>query len=104
MGQGYYFPCMPSVQSTASFLYRLSPRELIRMAGNFPRSPRFFLRSRMIISHSLDCPKEAYNIYIVGMVYTPNHSLSGVAETVLRAGPIQIVWMFTNSRMPNTES
>lgn len=32
--------CMPSIQRTASFLYLLSPRELILMAGSFPRLPQ----------------------------------------------------------------
>lgn len=33
-----------------------------------------------------------------------SYSLLGVVGSVLRTGPIQIVWIFTNSRIPNTES
>ena len=36
---------MPSSQSTASFLYRLSPRELIRIAGSFPLLPHLLIVS-----------------------------------------------------------
>jgi hypothetical protein len=33
-----------------------------------------------------------------------DHSLLGIAGAVLNIGPIHTVWMFTNSRMPNTDS
>ena len=36
-------PAIPSNQRTASFLYLLSPRELILIAGNFPLLPQRFI-------------------------------------------------------------
>lgn len=36
---------MPSSHRTASFLYLLSPRELMRMAGSFPRFPHLLIVS-----------------------------------------------------------
>ncbi|KKQ92549.1 MAG: ABC-type transport system involved in Fe-S cluster assembly, permease and ATPase component [Candidatus Woesebacteria bacterium GW2011_GWA2_40_7] len=35
--------CIPSNQSTASFLYLLSPLELMRIAGSFPRLPHLLI-------------------------------------------------------------
>src|SRR5260221_114490 len=39
----YSFGCMPSIQSTASFLYLLSPLELILIGVSFPLFPQRFM-------------------------------------------------------------